>query len=146
MPGRVTRTDVRAALEDLKNRTLSGMGTEFARLIYLASTRDYNTGRYYHDGLAFEFSEEAAGKALAEAHAEVFLDLALGSLENLVDQLQLYLRSVGAEPGEILRTWEKLQPYRVAIPMDSHALTAALFFANVKLALAIVESRQKEHR
>jgi hypothetical protein len=143
MPGRLSRMDVQAAFEDLKNRTLSGMGTEFARLIYLASTRDYNTGRYYHDGLAFQFSEETAGKALAEAHTEVFLDLALGSLESLVDQLQLYLRSVGAEPGEIVRVWEKLQPYRVAIPMDSDALTAALFSANVKLALTVVESRQK---
>jgi len=147
MPGRLSRTDVQAALEDLKNRTPCSMGTEFARLIYLASTRDYNTGRYYHDGLAFQFSEEAAEKALAEAHAEVFRDIALGSLENLVDQLQLYLHSVGADPGETLRAWDKLEPYRVAIPVDSDALTAALFSANVKLALAIVEFRQRSrHR
>lgn len=145
MRGRLSRTDVQAALEDLRNRTLCGMRTDFARLIYLASTRDYNTGRYYHDGLAFQFSEEVAGKALAQAHAEVFLDLALSPLENLVDQLQLYLRSAGAEAGEILRAWEKLQPYRVVIPLDSDALTAALFSGNVKLALAIVEFRQRSH-
>ena len=137
--------EVQDALQDLKNRTLSGMGTELARLIYLASTRDYNTGRYYHDGLAFQFSQEIAGKALAEAHMEVFDALALGSLENLVEQLHLYLQSAGAEPREIVRAWKKLQPYRVAIPAESDALTAALFSANVTLALAIVEFRQQKY-
>lgn len=146
MPGRLTRTDVVAAREDLKNRTLAKIGIDFGRLIYLASTRDYNTGRYYHDGLAFQFSEEVAGWALAEAHREVFMDLALGPLEELVDQLQLYLHSVSTEPKEIIRAWEKLEPYRVAIPVDSDPVTAGLFLANVKIALAIVESRQQAAR
>jgi hypothetical protein len=141
MPERVQRTDVVAASDDLRNRTLAKIGLEFGRLIYLASTRDYNTGRYYHDGLAFRFSEEAAGKALAEAHREVFMNLSLGPLEDLVDQLQLYLLSVGTELKEVIRTWEKLEPYRVAIPADSDPLTASLFLANVKIALAVVESR-----
>lgn len=146
MRGRLTRTDVEAAREDLKNRTLASIGLKLGRLLYLASTRDYNTGRYYHDGLAFHFSEEVAGKALAEAHREEFISLALGPLEDLVDQLQLYLRSVGAEPEEILRAWEKLEPYRVAIPIDCHPLTGSFFLANVKIALAIVESRQQAAR
>lgn len=146
MPGRFTRTDVEAAREDLQMRTLARIGVEFARLIYLASTRDYNTGRYYHDGLAFQFSEEVAGRALAETHREVFMHLALSPLEDLVDQMQLYLQSVGSEPREILRTWDKLEPYRVAIPVDSDPVTASLFLANVKIALAIVESRQQAAR
>jgi hypothetical protein len=146
MQGRLTRTDVEAAREDLKNRTLASIGLKLGRLLYLASTRDYNTGRYYHDGLAFHFSEEVAGKALAEAHREEFIGLAVGPLEDLVDQLQLYLRSVGAEPEEIFRTWQKLEPYRVAIPIDCDHLTASLFLANVKIALAIVESRQQATR
>src|SRR6266404_4882280 len=51
MSGQLRRMDVEAAREDLNNRTLARIGLEFGRLIYLASTRDYNTGRYYHDGL-----------------------------------------------------------------------------------------------
>jgi hypothetical protein len=134
--------DLEAAREDLKIRTLAKIGVEFARLIYLASTRDYNTGRYYHDGLAFQFSEEVAGKALAEAHREIFTDLALGPLEELVDQVQLYFSTVAAEQNETIRVWQKLEPYRVAIPVDSDPLTAGLFLANVKIALEVVESRQ----
>lgn len=138
--------DVEAACEDLRNRTLARIAVEFGRLIFLASTRDYNTGRYYHDGLTFRFSQEVAEKALAETHQEVFLNLALGSLEHLVEQLQLYLHSAGPEPKDIIRTWENLEPYRVAIPLDSHPLTARLFLANVKIALAIVEARQQAAR
>jgi hypothetical protein len=142
MAGQLTRMDVPAAREDLQNRTLSSIASRFGRLIYLASTRDYNTGRYYHDGLSFHFSEEVAAEALAEEHKDVFVDLALRPLEDLVNQLQAYLFSVGAEPMEIIRAWEKLEPYRVAIPLRSEPLTADLFLANLKIALAIVESRQ----
>ncbi len=146
MRGRLTRTDVQAAREDLKNRTLARIGLKFSRLLYVASTRDYNTGRYYHDGLAFQFSEEVAEKALTEVHKEEFFSLALGPLEDLVDQLRLYIRSVSTEPGEILQLWERVEPYRVAIPRECDPLTAKLFLANVKIALAIVESRQETAR
>jgi hypothetical protein len=142
MAGQLTRMDVNAAREDLQYRTLAGIGLEFAQLIYLASTRDYNTGRYYHDGLAFHFSPEVAGQALAEAHKDVFVDLALKPLEDLVGQLEVYLRSVSGAPKEIIRAWEKLEPYRVAIPLGCDPLTAGFFLANLKIALAIVESRQ----
>jgi hypothetical protein len=143
MPGQLKRLDVEAAREDFKTRTLAHLGSRFGRVIYLASMRDYNTGHYYHDGLSFQFSEEAAERALAETHREEFVALTLSPLEEFVNQLQLYLRSVGAETAESIRVWERLEPYRVAIPFDSDPLTAQLFLANVKLALLIVESRQQ---
>jgi hypothetical protein len=146
MSRRFSGTDVEAAREDLNNRTLARIRLEFARLIYLASTRDYNTGRYYHDGLAFEFSEAAAAQALSGAHREVFNELALSSLEELVDQLQAYIRSVGGPSNVVIRAWEKLEPYRVAIPIGSDSLTTSFFLANVKLALAIVEFRDQATR
>jgi len=146
MSGPFHRTDMEAARENLNNRTLAKIGLEFARLIYLASTRDYNTGRYYHDGLAFQFSEAVAAQTLSEAHKEVFTDLALSPLEDLVDELQAYLRSVGAESSEVIRAWERLEPYRVAVPTESDPLTTSFFLANVKIALAIVESRERATR
>lgn len=138
MQGRLTRTDVEAAREDLKNRTLARIGLKFGRLLYLASMRDYNTGHYHHDGLALQFSREIAGMALAQEHQEEFISLALSPLEDFANQLQLYLHSVAEEPEEIIRFWQKLEPYRVAIPIDSDPLIAALFLANVKIALAVV--------
>lgn len=146
MRGRLTHADVDRALQDLRRRTLAPIGYSFGRLVYLASTRDYNTGIYYHDGLAFQFSEEIARQALSEAHEEAFLDLALLPLEELAQQIQLYIESVGTEPINVVRSWEKLQPYRVVIPAEADALTAGLFLANVKIALPIVESRLRAVR
>lgn len=146
MPGRFSLMDVEAAREDLNDRTLARIRQEFGRLIYLASTRDYNTGRYYHEGLAFRFSDAVAAQVLSDAHRDVFTGLALSPLEDLVDQLQAYIHSAGAETKEVIRAWEKLQPYRVAIPIESDPLTTSFFMANVKIALAIVESRERATR
>ena len=64
MSNQVKRVSVEEAIEDLQNHTLEGISGSIARLVYLASTRDYNSGRYYHDGLAFRFTEEVAQTAL----------------------------------------------------------------------------------
>ncbi len=74
------RLDVQEAAEDVRHRTLSGLPQVLDRLIYLASMRDYNTGLYYHDGLAARFSQEVACEALADCHREVFRQLVACSL------------------------------------------------------------------
>ncbi len=140
----VKQMNVEAAAEDLQNRTLAQIPGELARLVYLASTRDYNTGRYYHDGLAFRFTEEVAASALAVCHRETFRRLALSSLEEVVQQLESFLRVALVPPTAILEVWKKLEPYRVAIPLDCDPLLAELFFSNIRIALAILETRRAE--
>jgi len=44
MSNSIQRVRVQSAYDDLQRRTLSGIPCDFARLIYLASTRDYNSG------------------------------------------------------------------------------------------------------
>jgi hypothetical protein len=135
---------VQAAYDDLLQRSLTRLPGDLARLIYLASTRDYNTGMYHHDGLAARFRPEAATKALEIAHRQIFYRLSAYSLEELVKELELYLNSSHESPAEILRTWQKLEPYRVAIPVEVNPAVARLFLSNVKLALAVWRLRQKE--
>jgi hypothetical protein len=131
------------AREDLENRTLAKLGGDFARLIYLASTRDYNSGRYCHDGLAFRFTEEAAESALAAAHKAVFSNLARSRFQDFVRQFELYLHSESAQATDLLKTWGRLEPYRVLTPSESNPLTTEYFVSNVKIALAILQSRWK---
>jgi hypothetical protein len=134
---------VQAAYDDLLRRSLSKISCDLARLIYLASTRDYNTGTYHHDGLAARFRPEVAGKALEIAHRQIFYQLAACSLEELVEQLQTYLDCSHESAADVLRIWQKLEPYRVSLPMEVNPAVARLFLSNIRLALAIWRFRQE---
>jgi hypothetical protein len=131
------------ARRDLEERTLANIPGDFARLIYLASTRDYNDGRYHHAGLAHQFSEQAASLALACCHRDVFRRLVLCSVSQLVEQLERYLQSTRLPLSDVTRAWRRLQPYRVTVPMECSPVTARFFAANVIAALAILQSRQR---
>jgi hypothetical protein len=134
--------DVWAAAEDLRSRTLAHLARPLDRLIYLASTRDYNTGVYYHDGLAAVYSQDVACQALAECHREAFKQLLGTSLRDLVNQMESYMESVQLSTDTFIAAWKKLEPYRVTVPVESDPLATEFFFANLRTALAILETRQ----
>jgi hypothetical protein len=135
---------VEEAYDDLLRRSLSKISGDLARLIYLASTRDYNTGKYHHDGLAARFRVEIACKALELAHRQIFYRIAACSLEELVQEVELYLSSSRQSRDEVLQVWQKLEPYRVALPVDVNVAIAQLFVSNTKLALAILRRQEQE--
>lgn len=131
------------AYDDLLRRSLSRISGDLARLIYLASTRDYNTGQYRHDGLAARFRGDIASQALELAHRRIFYRIAEYPLEQLVREVELYANASQQGRKEILRVWQKLEPYRVALPVNVNAALAQLFVSNIKLALAIAQRRPK---
>jgi hypothetical protein len=133
--------DVQQAADDFRRRSLSGYPRPLDRLIYLASMRDYNTGLYYHDGLASRYSQEVACEAMADCHREAFRNLLGSSLEDLVDQMEGYMSSTHTSPIDFLTDWRKLEPYRVAVPVESDPLSAQFLFSSFKIALVILESR-----
>ena len=141
MGSSVNRVSVQEAIENLQGHTLDGISGNIAKLVYLASTRDYNSGRYYHDGLAYHFTEEIAQSALSAYHRKVFQELVSSSLEELCSQLESYMASSGIAPNDFLSLWGKLEPYRVTVPLECDNLSARLFFSNIKVALAVLQSR-----
>ena len=146
MSAEVKLMPLQQAYDDLLNRSLSRIPGDLGRLIYLASTREYNTGHYYHQGLADRFGPEAAQKALEIAHRQAFYRVSACSLEDLVEELEEYLESTREDPRECLRAWQKLEPYRVAVPADVNATVARLFTSNLRLALAILRFRRGPFR
>src|SRR5215468_2576060 len=82
-----TRADREAAIRDLEDRTLNHLAGTLTRLVYLSSTRDYNTGEYQHAGLADRFGASTAQKALEHCHESVFEELLAMDLAQLVQQL-----------------------------------------------------------
>jgi hypothetical protein len=141
MDVREKTVNLEQAYDDLLHRSLSRITGDLARLIYLASTRDYNTGKYHHDGLAARFQAEIACQALELAHRQIFYRIAAYSLEQLVGELELYVSSSRQSREEVLKVWQKLEPYRVALPVDVNLAIAQLFVSNIKLALAILRQR-----
>lgn len=137
------RMDVDHALESVRRRTLSPMKGPLDRMIYLASLRDYNTGLYYHAGLASQFTSEVACEALAACHHEAFQQLLGSSLPELVSQLEAYIRTAVCAPDTFVATWRALEPYRVAVPVKADPVAAELLFSNFQIALAVLEVRQK---
>src|SRR5262249_36337325 len=129
---RIRKLEIEAAIEMIKRRELSGMRSEFSGLTYLSSTRDYNSGRYYHEDLARRFGEEAMERALAACHEEVFERLVHFPLAELTRQLEIYISVIPEAPSNILRTWSKLEPFRVLMPMNSDWLSVELFVSNVR--------------
>jgi hypothetical protein len=145
-PNQPTSIAVEDALRDLQNRTLAKLDGDFARLVYLASTRDYNSGRYAHDGLSFRFTEAVVERVLAEAHRDVFVSLALSPVKILVAQLEQYISSGCARPDELLAAWHGLEPFRILAPEHDDSITVKLFISNVRVALAIVGESWTKNR
>lgn len=135
---RVLPADVLGAYDDFSARTLARIPSAVERLIYIASTRDYNSGLYHHEGLASRFNAGAAARALQCAHTEAFQTVSVMPLRQLSEEIQKYMKSSREEPAAFLNAWQKLEPYRVAIPMDADPTVAELFVSNVRIALAIL--------
>lgn len=143
METRYVNEALESAIDDLNDRSLECIETRFAKLVYLASTRDYNTGHYHHEGLARSFGETVAENALAETHRRVFDTLALLPIANLVEELEKYIRSTRVPYEEVLDAWYNLEPYRVIVPAGYEPLLVETFVSDVRVALAILVTRQQ---
>lgn len=140
MSSRISSSLVESAKADLYNRTLSRIDSDLARVIYLSSLRDFNTGEYHHQGLAHTFSESIASAAMAECHHELFKSLVLSSLRTFVEQLDKFIRSSPNSYPKTLVAWKALEGYHVAIPATCDPLAAELFRSNVKIAMELLRT------
>ena len=59
---------------------------------------------------------------------------------DISDARRLLREVVGGRQRE--EVWQKLEPYRVALPVDVNVAVAQLFVSNVRLALAILRRPQ----
>jgi hypothetical protein len=135
-----------AAVRDLEERTLASLRGALSKLVYLASTRDYNTGRYWHEGLALTYSPEAAEAALRRSHEKVFREAARLSLADLAQEIEVYFQSTGEDRERVLGTWRKLEAYRVLMPAGSDGLAEELLVSNIRIALAALDPSGSEWR
>jgi hypothetical protein len=128
----------RRVVEDFTARTLAALPTEFGKLLYLASLRDFSSGNYVHAGLTARYSCESVQQALGFCHEEVFMRI----LEMPLEQQEWDLRAcVAGLEGEFwgkLRRWRESEFYRLLIPPNAPPYLREIFLANVGALLDVV--------
>jgi hypothetical protein len=76
-----------SAYEDFVRRTLPCLRTRWQKLGYIADLKT-ESGRYSHWGLARVHGEEAAESSIAQAHAEVWVDILRTPMSVLMKELE----------------------------------------------------------
>ncbi len=125
-------------LNDLQQHTLDKMPGRFSRLIYLASLRDYNTGRYHHYGLETKYSAQAVDAGLHQAHIKVFEELVSLPLEDQTHDLVGFFTSLQEDRKQLIETWRRLRSYQVLPPENCNPLARRLFDKNIEVMLSVL--------
>lgn len=134
--------EVERVVADVQARTLSGLEGKFNRLIYLASLRDHNTGRYHHYGLETRHPPEAVDEGLRQCHATVFGELIELTLEEQTRDLLSFFESLKEEKGRLVEVWDRLRSYKILPPENCHPLARELFDSNMVIILRILRETE----
>ncbi len=130
--------EVDEVVRDFEERSLSGLDGHFNKLVYLASLRDYNTGRYHHYGLESRFSPEAVDEGLHECHIRVFEDLVTLPLKEQTEDLLNFFESLKEEKSRLVQVWKRLKSYQILPPEGCHHLARELFDKNIEIMLRVL--------
>jgi hypothetical protein len=133
---------VERAIADLQRHTLATMQGLFCRLIYLASLRDHNTGRYYHHGLQSRYGLDAADEGLRQSHKQVFEELLALSLRAQTDDLVGFFKSIQEQRPRLVEAWERLRSYQILPPENCHPLARDLFTKNIEIVLKVLRDTE----
>ena len=112
-----THQNEQEAVDDLWQRTLSHIPSAYGKLVYLASLRNPDTGRYEHFGLSLNPNSADANRALRRSHEFIFQDWVGCSLEQKKADLDLYISTIDSiAKGDLLDAWLRLTPYKNLVP------------------------------
>jgi hypothetical protein len=128
-----TRTQLaRGPAADVWRRQLSQIPTLFGRLVYLASMRDENTGRYSHEILVRLQGPEEADRTLRHSHQQVFSQWIASSLADQKADLDGYMSEVGGRTQSLWR-------YRNVVPTLIRDVERQLYLTDFETLLLLLQ-------
>lgn len=126
--------------ECVRESGLDLLPNDLTRLLYLASLRDCNSGRYLHPVLSERFGTDTADEGLRECHIKTFSRLLAIPISEYVIQVEEYIRYTRMTRTAILQTWQSLQAYRATTPVVVLPLYREIFCFNVEVALMVLRA------
>jgi hypothetical protein len=130
--------EVERLVADFEERTLRGLEGRFSQLVYLASLRDYNTGRYHHFGLESLYAPEAVEEGLHQCHVRIFEELVTLPLKVQTEDLLDFFESLKEDKTRLVMVWKSLKSYQILPPEGCHPLARELFDKNIEIMLRIL--------
>ena len=138
--GNISAALDRSAASDLWRNTLSQIPSVFGRLVYLASLRNPNSGRYEHHGLALIFGEDEANKALKKSHSQLFAEWLAFGVEQQKADLDLYISGLLEDKRTVVETWLKLAPYHNLIPSTVRGVERRLYITDLTALMELLRN------
>jgi hypothetical protein len=132
----------RAVIEDFSSQTLAAISTDFARLSYVSSLKDANSGRYEHDGLTSLYSENAVQAALSHCHEELFSRILETPLKDQERDLRACLGCAGDNYWDLIESWRENRDFQSMCPEGLPDYLQDLFCSNMGALLAIFSSKK----
>jgi len=129
----------RKLTEDLTERTLAAIASEYGKLIYLSSLRDLASGTYRHEGLETLYSTGSVQEALLQAHREVcsrIMEMPLALQE--MDLLSCW-NGFDVEAEGLIGNWKESEAYRTLMPFGLPDYMRTLFCSNIETLLSVFE-------
>jgi len=129
-------------IEDFSARTLAAIPTDFARLHYISSLMDTNTGRYEHDGLMSLYPYDSVQFALAHCHEELFSRILETPLQKQEGDLRACLSTAGDQFWTVVESWRESQSFVEMCPQGAPNYLHDMFHSNMSALLAIFSSKK----
>lgn len=134
--------DVQRVIDNVRIHTLDDMPGQFSRLVYLASLRDHNTGRYNHYGLECRYCGDAVNEGLRRCHTQVFKEMIALPLQKQTQDLIQFFDSLKTQRPRLVEVWRRLRAYEVLPPEGCHPFARTLFCKNVEIILRILKQTE----
>jgi hypothetical protein len=132
----------RRVIEDFTSRTLAAIPSDFGRLYYVSSLKDYGMGRYQHDGLVELYSEDSVQEALGQCHEELFSRILETPLPDQERDLRKCLDTNGDRFWTIIDAWRRDKSFQTMCPQGLPTYLRDLFCSNLSALLAIFSSQR----
>ena len=120
----------RSPATDVWRKAVSRVSTRFGQLVYLASLRDPDTGRYTHEMLLNYMTEEEADRTVRHSHHQAFQQWLTLSLSEQKGDLNQYLAESHG-PRYAL-------PYRNLAPSTARDVERQLYLTDLETLLELL--------